>query len=149
MFKTIKELFSANISDNTVDEKQIQLAAATLMFELIRSDGDIDEQELESLDRILENEFGLDSSERETLTEQARQSAEDAISLQGFTRQICEHWGNEKRLKLLEYLWILSLADNHIDRHERHLVRKVAGLLYLNDNEIILAQEKAKQRIAH
>ena len=149
MFKTIKELFSANISDNTVDEKQIQLAAATLMFELIRSDGDIDEQELESLDRILENEFGLDSSERETLTEQARQSAEDAISLQGFTRQICEHWGNEKRLKLLEYLWILSLADNHIDRHERHLVRKAAGLLYLNDNEIILAQEKAKQRIAH
>ena len=149
MFKTIKELFSANISDNTVDEKQIQLAAATLMFELIRSDGDIDEQELKSLDTILENEFGLDSSERDTLTEQARQSAEDAISLQGFTRQICEHWGNEKRLKLLEYLWVLSLADNHIDRHERHLVRKVAGLLYLNDNEIILAQEKAKQRIAH
>ena len=64
MLKTIKELFSGNISDNTVDEKQIQLAAATLMFELIRSDGDIDEQELKSLDTILENEFGLDSSER-------------------------------------------------------------------------------------
>ena len=118
------------------------------MFELIRSDGDIDESELLSLNNILESEFSLNASEREALTEQARQSAEQAISLQGFTRQICEHWGNEKRLKLLEYLWVLSLADNHIDRHERHLVRKVAGLLYLNDAEIILAKEKAKLRVS-
>lgn len=146
MFKTIKELFSANVSDNEPNEKQIQLAAATLMFELIRSDGDIDDLELLALNTILESEFGLNESERSILTEQARQSAEQAISLQSFTRQICDHWSNDKRLKLLEYLWRLSLADNHIDPHERHLVRKVAGLLYLNDTEIIIAHEKAKQR---
>jgi len=148
VFKSIKELFS-NSALNEPDDKQIQLAAATLMFELIRSDGNIDDAELSSLNNILISEFELSDEECQILTEQARQSAEDAISLQGFTRQICDHWGNEKRLQLLEYLWMLSLADKHIDRHERHLVRKVAGLLYLNDSEIVLAQEKAKLRLSH
>ena len=147
MFKSIKELFSANVANKQPDEHQLQVAAATLMFELIRSDGEIDSKELESFDRILKDEFSLDENERSLLKEQAQDSAEQAISLQGFTREICEQWDNEQRLKMLEYLWILAFADNHIDSHERHLVRKIAGLLYLNDKEIILAKENAKKYV--
>ena len=146
MFKTIKDLFSANVVNDKPDQHQLKVAAATLMFELIRSDGDIDPNELSSLNQILEKEFGLNESERSLLTEQAQQSAEQSISLQGFTREICNQWGHEQRIKLLEYLWILAFADNHIDTHERHLIRKVAGLLYLNDKEIIIAKENAKHK---
>ena len=147
MFKSIKELFSANVANKKPDEHQLQVAAATLMFELIRSDGEIDSKELESFDRILKDEFSLNENERSLLKEQAQDSAEQAISLQGFTREICEQWDNEQRLKMLEYLWILAFTDNHIDSHERHLVRKIAGLLYLNDKEIILAKENAKKYV--
>lgn len=146
MFQSLKDLFSANVIDDKPDEHQLQVAAATLMFELIRSDGDIDYQELSSLDDILEQEFSLDENERKILKQQAQESAEQAISLQGFTRDICKQWDHEQRLKLLEYLWVLALADNHIDSHERHLIRKVAGLLYLNDREIILTKENAKNK---
>ena len=147
MFKSIKELFSANVINKQPDKHQLQVAAATLMFELIRSDGDIDSDELESFDRILKDEFSLDENERSLLKEQAQDSAEQAISLQGFTREVCEQWDNEQRLKLLEHLWVLAFADNHIDSHERHFVRKIAGLLYLNDKEIILAKENAKKYV--
>jgi len=146
VFKTIKDLFSATVINDKPDQHQLKVAAATLMFELIRSDGDIDPNELSSLDQILEQEFALSESERALLTKQAQQSAEQSISLQGFTREICKQWGNEQRIKLLEYLWILAFADNHIDTHERHLIRKIAGLLYLNDKEIIIAKENAKQK---
>jgi len=147
VFKTIKDLFSANVVNDQPDKHQLQVAAATLMFELIRSDGDIDSSELSSLEKILKDEFSLNENERALLTEKAQQSAEQAISLQSFTREICNQWNNEQRIRLLEHLWILALADNHIDAHERHLIRKIAGLLYLNDKEIIIAKENAKNKI--
>ena len=147
MFKSIKELFQRDSISKEPNDEQLKLAAATLMFELIRSDGQIDSAELASMRDILKREFELDEEGIETLFKQAEESAYEAISLQGFTREICDNWGNEKRMKLLEYLWILAMADNVIDRHERHLVRKVAGLLYLNDNEIIIARENAKKQL--
>ena len=148
MLKSIKELFQNNISHQKPSEQDLKLAAATLMFELIRSDGHIDSTELTAMKSILQDEFGLNSNEVEQLLSLAETSAEDAISLQGFTRQICDNWNNDKRMKLLEYLWILAMADDQIDQHERHLVRKLAGLLYLNDKEIIIAKENAKNQLA-
>jgi len=50
-------------------------------------------------------------------------------------------------MKLLEYLWLLALADDQIDPHERHLVRKVAGLLYLNEAQILQSREQAKAQL--
>ena len=50
-------------------------------------------------------------------------------------------------MKLLEYLWVLALADERIDPHERHLVRKVAGLLYLNEKQIMQSRENAKRQL--
>jgi len=79
--------------------------------------------------------------------ELARKSAHEATSLQGFTREICDNWGNAKRVRLLEHLWIIALADKTIDANERHLVRKVAGLLYLNEMQIVQARENAKQKL--
>ncbi|NND00635.1 MAG: TerB family tellurite resistance protein, partial [Gammaproteobacteria bacterium] len=52
-----------------------------------------------------------------------------------------------KRQKLLEYLWIIALADREIDRHERHLVRKIASLLYLNESEIVQSRELARAQL--
>ena len=144
MFKAVKELFSKSLKESNPSDADLKLAAATLMFELIRSDGHIDDVELRNMKHLLKNEFSLNDDDVELLIKNAESNAQQAISLQGFTREVCDNWGNEQRIKLLEYLWILALSDNVIDRHERHLVRKLAGLLYLNDNEISVARERAK-----
>lgn len=147
MLKKFKQLFESAADTSAPKDDEVKLAAATLMFELIRADGDIDDVEIEQLRMVLGNHFQMGSADVETLIDDAQNSAQEAISLQGFTRQICDHWGNEERVKLLEYLWLLALADQHIDTHERHLVRKVAGLLYLTDRQINVARENAKQQL--
>lgn len=147
MLDSFKTLFKANKAAEQPSEDELRLAAATLMFELIRSDGRIDQIELSCMSDILRKEFDIDQTELDNLLEQAKETANEAISLHSFTREICENWGNEKRLKLLEYLWVLALADEQIDPHERHLVRKVAGLLYLNDAEVSRAREAAKRSL--
>ncbi len=148
MLQKLKQLFAHNDTQEISTDDEVKLAAATLMFELIRADGSVDDIEIEQMRIVLETHFSLSESDITTLIQHAQSSAEDAISLQGFTRQICEQWGNEQRIQLLEHLWVLALADNHIDTHERHLVRKIAGLLYLTDRQINVAKENAQQRNA-
>lgn len=148
MLNALKTLFNQSDKEiNSPSDKQLKLAAATLMFELIRSDGHVDDVEMTQMEDILRSEFKLNDNDVQALLLLAKESAEEAISLHQFTRDICEHWGAEQRQKLLEYLWILALADQHVDDNERHLVRKIAGLLYLNENQIQVARQNAKIKI--
>ena len=117
------------------------------MFEMIRSDGAVDQVELDQMQTLLQTHSDISGQEIDEFMIDARKSAENAISLQGFTRQICEQWDNQQRLQLLENLWVLALADEVIDANERHLVRKIAGLLYMTDRQINIAKESAKQRL--
>jgi len=142
-----KKFFQATDNKKEPNDDDLKLAAATLMFEVISSDGRIDKVELIYMDEILRREFKLDEKDLAELFKVAKDSSYNATSLQGFTRQICDNWGNSKRMKLLEYLWVLALADERIDPHERHLVRKVAGLLYLNESQIMQSRENAKRQL--
>jgi uncharacterized tellurite resistance protein B-like protein len=147
MFKSLSEFFAnKSVVGNDLDpsKKDIKLAAATLMFEVIRSDGVIGETELQNMRELLRVQFELSATEIEATMQLAEESSDYQTSLQGFTREVCDQWGNEKRLELLEYLWVIALTDGVIDANERHLIRKIAGLLYLTPAQTVLARENAK-----
>lgn len=147
MLSALQELFNFTPDKEGTNQLDIKLAAATLMFELIRADGDVDPNEVAHMRKILVTQFALDNDAVDTLCKLAEESAIEAISLHAFTREICEQWDNSKRVELLENLWFLALSDEVIDSHERHLVRKIANLLYLNETEIIQTRERARQRV--
>lgn len=153
MINTLQEFFTRKLTSRagqkeaSTDDQDLQIAAATLMFEVIRSDGKVLRTELIAMGEILRDLFNFDDDDIETLVSLAHQSSLEATCLQGFTRSICDKWGNSKRARLLEYLWMISLTDKHIDANERHLVRKVAGLLYLNESQIAQSKEKAKIKL--
>lgn len=147
MLKSLKKLIKRPEHRSEDKELELKLAAATLMFEVVRSDGRVDDVELIYMEEILRREFNLNDEELGELFKQAKSSAHEATSLHNFTREICDNWGNTKRAKLLEYLWTLALADDQIDPHERHLVRKVAGLLHLNEKQIVQSRERAKRQL--
>jgi len=147
MINSLRDFFQARVVEDKKEvneERELQLAAATLMYELVRSDGSADKVELAFMAEILRKQFNLSNEDLDELFRLAKRSAEDATDLHQFTSAIKNKWGNAKRMKLLENLWIISLADENIDAHERHLVRKVAGLLYLNEVQIQQSREKAK-----
>lgn len=150
MLASLKQfLFEANPKQSGISqERALQLAAATLMVEVSRADGAIADDETAVLAKVLQNDFDLSDAELAELTADARQASEDAISLQGFTRRVCEKWGSDERRRLIESCWMIALVDGNLDAHERHTVRKIAGLLYLNDREIVVAKEAAARRLA-
>ena len=95
---------------------------------------------------IARKQFDLSQEEIAELVALAEDTSGKSVSLQNFTRQLCDSWNNLQRCELVEDLWVIALADGKIDAHERHVIRKIAALLYLTDKQIILAKEAAKSR---
>jgi len=45
---------------------------------------------------------------------------------------------------VVEMLWRVAFADLHLDKHEDHLVRKVAGLLYVSHGDLIRIRNEVR-----
>lgn len=142
----IKNRFNDNLALTEPNSHDIALAAATLMFEVVKSDSDIHLFENQQMVEQLRKQFSLSREEIVELVALAEDTSDKSISLHSFTRQLCDAWNNSQRCELVEDLWLIAFADGKIDAHERHIIRKIAALLYLTDRQIILAREAAKSR---
>ena len=80
MLKALNTLFKKDNEKREPTEQELKLAAATLMFEVIRSDGRIDQVELNHMDNILRQEFKLDEAELKELFKQAKENAHETSS---------------------------------------------------------------------
>jgi len=134
-------------SDNHVSSVNIQLAAAILMFEVIKADGDVDKMEVAEMVDILRTQFALESSEIIDLLENVHSSTKQTIELETFTQKLCKHWDKPERVRLLKDFWVIALADNQIDAGERDLIDRIAGLLELAGEEITRARYHAEQKL--
>jgi uncharacterized tellurite resistance protein B-like protein len=125
-------------------EQELRLATAVLLVEVARADFAEAGLEIAAVTQLLEEHLGIGRAAVEALVADARREADHHASLQGFTRQLHEELGREEKLEILEMLWRVALSDSRLDRHEDHLIRKVAGLLYVSHSDLI----RVRNRIA-
>jgi uncharacterized tellurite resistance protein B-like protein len=113
------------------DEHGVRVAVAALLIEMARADFVDDESERRLVTRLLKSHFALEKHEAERLVGVADARADEVVSLQEFTREIHETLTGTEKLRIMEMLFRVALADGRLDKHERHLLSKVAGLLYI------------------
>ncbi len=118
-------------------EHTLQLATATLLIEIVRADYREDLTENEAVFAQLKRHFELQEDEVLMLVKQAEQEADRAVTLQGFTRLLHEQLSTAEKHAVIEMLWRVALADDHLDKHEDYLVRKLADLLYVSHADLI------------
>lgn len=149
MLQTFKEFFQEFVEPAANDDPKdlqhrLQLAAAALLVEVARADFHIDPQELETTQTLLKQRFDLNDEEIQALLEAAQNDVEAASSLHEFTSLITDHWDMPDRVKALEKMWRVALADGNLNKHERHLIRKIASLLYIPHSEYVGAKIRAE-----
>jgi uncharacterized tellurite resistance protein B-like protein len=115
----------------------LDLATALLLVEVARADYRQNVAEDETIESLLRQHFDLDDGEISLLVDQARSEADQAASLQEFTRMLHEQLSVEEKHQVVEMLWRVALADSHLDKHEDHLIRRIAGLLYVSHSDLI------------
>jgi uncharacterized tellurite resistance protein B-like protein len=149
MLKRITTFFESTMSVTVTDnadnaEHKKQMAAAALFIEVLKSDYEHRDEEWAAVETALHDLFGLSSDEITQITDMAEEEVYNATSLNGFTRCINDHYSNEEKIKVVEMLWRIALADGVIDKHENHVMRKIGALLYIPHKDYVRAKQQAR-----
>jgi len=148
MLRALKAFLGRNSAESaTVSrERELRLATAVLLVEVARADFAEQGLEIEVVTGLLEQHLGMSRTETEALVAEARREADVHATLQGFTRQLHEELDREEKLRVLEMLWRVAQSDGTLEKHEDHLIRKVAGLLYVSHSDLIRVRNRVAER---
>ena len=123
-------------------DEAVRVAVAALLVEMSRADFVEAPEERRAIRELLESHFSLQKPQAEELLGLAHEKADQAVSLQHFTREIHESLSAEEKLRFLEMLMRIALADGHMDKHERHLLGKIADLIYVPKADYVTLRDR-------
>jgi uncharacterized tellurite resistance protein B-like protein len=154
MLNRIRQLFEA--ADGPAHGKttsqhgrdDLKLAAACLLIEAARSDGDFGDDERKTIARVLRRYFELTEAECDDLLAAGERRQADADHLLRFTQTIKSRFPMEERIEIIEMLWEVAYSDGVLHDLEAHLLRKIGGLIYVSDRDRGEARQRVLQRIA-
>lgn len=126
------------------DADALALAAAGLLVEAARLDENFAETERNAIRNVLVRNFDVDDAQAEALIAAADREDEGLYQI---TRTIRERLAPEERYQVLEMLWEVAYADGVLDDYEANLARRVAGLLYVSDQESGAARLRVLERL--
>ena len=116
------------------------------MIEAANTDGEVTQEELNKISHSLINVFKEDPKVVEISLTKAFENKDNSKSLYYYTSKLNKSYSNENKIKLIEVLWEIILADNEIHDFETNLIRRLAGLLYISDVECGNAKIRAGKK---
>lgn len=122
------------------------LALAALMVRLARADDSYLPAEINRIDQVLMARYGLSPFEATALRTRAEVLETEAPDTVRFTRAIKDAVPHEDRKSLMRAIWSVALADGKRDADEDTLIRLVAELLGVSDQESALARQSVENR---
>ena len=91
-------------------------------------------------------ELGAESSNIDRLIADASVIEENSNQILNFTREVKNAPVSDK-IKIIESLWKIIYSDNDADMYETNLMRRLAGLLYIDAKMMGDLKEKIKQEL--
>ncbi|HXH71971.1 MAG TPA: TerB family tellurite resistance protein [Mariprofundaceae bacterium] len=147
MIDRLKKLLHP-MKDKAVDpERQLALAVAALLVEVMRMDGRIEESERLTIVAALKHRFHLSETESDTLIAEASQETEQSHDLHRFTSKITGNFSTAERIDIVRELWLVAMADGKVDPYEEQLIRRTAELIGIYHHEFIQAKLAAHQKL--
>ncbi|AEV39365.1 protein containing DUF1332 [Pseudovibrio sp. FO-BEG1] len=144
--KFFKDLSNEQEEAGRFSEDDERLAVAALMFHIIAVDGEIEQQELDQLKRVLQQQYELNEEDTKELMELAKVRDEEAVDLYGFTSVLKRKLEPEQRLKVIEALWEMVFADGSVHEFEDNTIWRVAELLGVSSRDRMQLKQKVAQR---
>jgi len=136
-FQSLANDLAEGSAQQNSDDVTIEVACAVLLCEVMRADGQFDQQEQTKLALLLVEQFNLNEDEVKQIIDQALIQSEQATDFYRYTSKINEHFTIEQRITVVKHLWNMAYADGELASIEEHVIRKIADLLHLRHGEYI------------
>ena len=145
MINKIKEFFNKKTEEAEDNSHSVlNIATAALLIEVMTIDGNMDQEEMDSVKSNLSTILELSDDEIQELIDLSHEEVSDATSLYQFTKEINANFELQQKLDLMTALWQVALADDYLDKYEESILRKIADLIHLRHSEYIECKTKAR-----
>tara|TARA_B100000029_G_scaffold102964_1_gene93469 strand:+ start:316 stop:747 length:432 start_codon:yes stop_codon:yes gene_type:complete len=134
-----------NLFKKKEEENNISLIA---IASLLVHSAKIDENYTNKEEKIIREaliEMGADIKNVEKIVKEAESKEKDSNQILDFTKQIKNINEQDKKI-IIEALWNIIYSDENADMYETNLMRRLAGLLYLDNKIVGDIKEKVKQK---
>ena len=91
---------------------------------------------------IAENKEDVDD-----ILEKAEKKEADSNQILEFTKEV-KNMSHENKVKIVESLWKIIYSNKEADIYETGLMRKLAGLLYIDSKDMGMIKEKIEKEIS-
>ena len=144
MFNFLKK---KNKNENKEVEKNTELLSktASLLIHAAKMDQKYSDEEKEIIRKTM-IELGCEDDSIDEMLIIAEKNESDSNQILDFTREIKNADDNFKT-KLIEALWKIIFSDNKADMYESSLMRRLAGLLYLDNKTVGVIKEQIKKKL--
>ena len=134
----IFKFFNKNNEKSDTNEESINIAC--LLIHAAKIDENYTSEEKEIIKKTV-NKLYPDLNNLDEIVLKADQKENDSNHIQEFTKDV-KSLSMENKIIIIETLWRIILSDGKSDIYENNLMRRLAGLLYLDDK--IVGETKIK-----
>ena len=110
------------------------IAVASILIHSAKIDENFTEKEKEIIKKAL-IEMGAQPEKIDEIMEESEKKEKDSNQILDFTREI-KSINEDKKKLIIEALWNIIYSDQNADMYETNLMRRLSGLLYL-DNKVV------------
>ncbi len=129
-----------NKNEGKPDANIESVNVACLLIHAAKIDENYTSEEREIIKKTVKKLYP-DLSNLDKVVTQAEQKENDSNHIQEFTKDV-KSMSTENKIIIVETLWRIILSDGKSDIYENNLMRRLAGLLYLDDK--IVGETKVK-----
>ena len=116
-----------------------------LLIHAAKIDENYTDKEEEIIKKTL-NELGVEDENISKTIEKAKIIEESSNQILDFTREV-KGLPEQDKIKIVEALWSIIYSNNDADIYETNLMRRLAGLLYIDNKTMGDIKEKIKQNL--
>ena len=132
------------LKKKTKDPEKIDIFSktASLLIHAAKIDQNYTNKEKLIIERTL-IDLGVDKEKINQLMQNAEENEKNSNQILNFTKDI-KHTDQNFKIKIIESLWKIIYSDNTSDMYETNLMRRLTGLLYLDNKLVGDIKEKIK-----
>ena len=142
MFKFIKNLGSKNTENKKNNE--LLLKTASLLVHAAKIDENFTDKERKIIETAMIN-LGADRTEVKNIIVEAENIESNSNQILDFTREI-KNKDNKFKIEIIETLWSIIYSNNEADIYETNLMRRLSGLLYIDNKVMGDIKDKIKKK---
>ena len=142
MFKFFK---NKNSSEKTVNDDKLLSKTASLLIHAAKIDENYTNKEKLIVKKTL-LELGANKEKLDELMKIAEENEKNSNQILDFTKDI-KNTDENFKIKLIESLWKIIYSDESSDMYESNLMRRLSGLLYLENKMVGDIKEKIKKNL--